>query len=161
MEILNEWVVEAATRKRPSAKAFGRRRREAQIRASREYGGRDWDRTSDPYDVNVGPLGVTRHFTANSARSSAHKRHNSDQFTPCPVQRTRAPNEDAPSLWPRIISKIAKWIAQKAAYRAGLRDELRNKPLRQYRDPSLQIAYMCGNPRGLRARAILRPDIRP
>ena len=22
-------------------------------RASREYGGRDWDRTSDPYDVNV------------------------------------------------------------------------------------------------------------
>ena len=50
----------------------------------------------------------------------------------------------APSVWTRIISKIAKWVAQKAAYRAGIRDEVGNKPLRQYRDPSLQIAYMFG-----------------
>ena len=44
----------------------------------------------------------------------------------------------------RIISKISKWVAHKAAYRAGIRDEVRNRPLRQYRDPSLQIVYMFG-----------------
>jgi hypothetical protein len=44
----------------------------------------------------------------------------------------------------RIITRIAKWVTRKAAYRAGIRDELQNKPLRQYRDPSLQIAYMFG-----------------
>jgi hypothetical protein len=54
----------------------------------------------------------------------------------------------------RIISKTAKWIAQKAAYRAGIRDEVQNKPLRQYRDPSLQIAYMFG-------RVEMREDHRP
>jgi len=50
----------------------------------------------------------------------------------------------ARSAWTRIIAKISKWVFQKAAYRAGVRDEVRNKPLRQYRDPSLQIAYMFG-----------------
>jgi hypothetical protein len=44
----------------------------------------------------------------------------------------------------RIITRIAKWVTRKAAYRAGIRDELQNKPLRQYRDPSLQVAYMFG-----------------
>jgi hypothetical protein len=44
----------------------------------------------------------------------------------------------------RIITRIVKWVSQKAAYRAGIRDEVENKPLRQYRDPGLQIAYMFG-----------------
>jgi succinoglycan biosynthesis protein ExoM len=64
-------------------------------RGVRERGGRDWDRTSDPHDVNVSPLGVTTYFTANSALISAHERHNPRQFTPCLVQRTRAPNEES------------------------------------------------------------------
>jgi hypothetical protein len=44
----------------------------------------------------------------------------------------------------RIITRIVKWVARKAAHRAGIRDEVRNQPIRQYRDPTLQIAYMFG-----------------
>jgi hypothetical protein len=77
-------------------------------------------------------------------RIGAHKLHNSAQFAPCLVQRTRAHYEDAPSVWTRINTRIVKWVTQKAAYRAGIRDEVENKPLRQYRDPSLQISYMFG-----------------
>ncbi len=45
-------------------------------------------------------------------------------------------------------------MARKVAYHAGIRDKGRNKPLRQYRDPSLQIAYMLG-------RVEVREDYRP